>query len=136
MSFLGGLLGRQVATPIEAIGNVLDKLFTSDEERETLNLAKERLYAKAAEIQVEVNKIEAQHRSVFVAGWRPAIGWVCAFALAWHFVIYDIFAWASLNYSMAPPPILAGTSELISIVVALLGIAGLRTIEKSKGVSK
>jgi len=44
--------------------------------------------------QMEVNKVEAAHRSIFVAGWHPAVGWVCAGALAWHFVLYDIAVWA------------------------------------------
>ena len=43
--------------------------------------------------QAEINKIEAQHRSVFVSGWRPFTGWVCAFALAYNFVIRDLLIW-------------------------------------------
>lgn len=133
---LGGLIGKEVAQPIEAVGNVLDKLFTSDAERETLKLAKERLYARASEVQAEINKVEAGHRSIFIAGWRPFIGWVCGFALAWHFMIYDILQWIAAIQGWQTPPQLSGTGQLISIVLSLLGLGSLRTFEKSKGVSK
>ena len=45
------------------------------------------------ELQAEINKLEAQHRSIFVAGWRPFIGWICGFALAYNFIIRDLFIW-------------------------------------------
>ena len=65
-----------LAQPIEAIGNVLDKLFTSDDEKLSRQEALARLAQQPAMAQIEINKIEAAHRSVFVAGWRPFIGWV------------------------------------------------------------
>ena len=86
--------------------------------------------------QIELNKIEAAHPSVFVAGWRPFIGWVCGAALAWHFIGYDFFAWLALATGLPAPPILAGTEELISVVAALLGLDLLRTVKKARGVAK
>lgn len=126
--------GASAAQPIEAIGNVLDSLFTSDKER----LGKQALLARIAQapqlVQVELNKIEATHRSLFVAGWRPFIGWVCGVALAYNFMFRDLIMWV-LSFgptSFAPPPALQ-LDVLTTILYALLGLGGLRTYEKVKG---
>ena len=88
--------------------------------------------------QMEINKTEAEHPSVFVAGWRPAVGWVCAAALAWHFILYDLLAWVQMAFFPGTPalPTLTGTSELITVLFSLLGLGGLRTFEKMRGVSR
>ena len=85
--------------------------------------------------QSETNKIEAQHSSVFVAGWRPFIGWICGAGLAWQFVLAPITAWAAAlsGYAGALPDI-AG-EHLFELVLAMLGMAGWRTLDKIKGVS-
>ena len=87
--------------------------------------------------QIEINKIEAAHKSIFVAGWRPAIGWVCALSLFYHFVGYDVFQWGITVFSLdMVAPALGGTENLMEIVLAMLGLAGFRTFEKFKGVSR
>lgn len=133
---LGGLLGKAAAEPVKAIGGVLDDLFTSDEERLEKKVVLERLAQKPHLAQIALNQAEAQHRSTFVAGWRPFIGWVCGLALLWHFMIYDFLVWGTAVMSLPQPPKLSGAQELISIVLALLGLGGLRTVEKARGVSK
>ena len=90
MGFFSSLIGSEVAQPIEAIGNVVDKLFTSDEERAQGKLLMEKLAQHPSELQVELNKVEANHRSIFVAGWRPFIGWVCGTGLSFVFVINPV----------------------------------------------
>ena len=87
---------------------------------------------KLIEIQNEVNKIEAQHRSIFVAGWRPFIGWVCGLALLYNFIIRDLVAWVN---PMVMPPALQ-MDQLITILLGMLGLGGLRTYEKLKDKSK
>lgn len=138
MSVLGTLFGGGVAAPIEAVGNVLDKLFTSDDEKLDKKVILERLAQQPALAQVELNKLEAQHRSVFVAGWRPFIGWVCGFALAWHFVIYDLLNWITINFfpTVTNLPVLSGTDTLLTLVLSLLGLGGMRTFEKMAGKAK
>ena len=138
MSVLGTLFGVGVAAPIEAVGNVLDKLFTSDDEKLDKKVILERLAQQPALAQVELNKLEAQHRSVFVAGWRPFIGWVCGFALAWHFVIYDLLNWITINFfpTVTNLPVLSGTDTLLTLVLSLLGLGGMRTFEKMAGKAK
>ena len=91
--------------------------------------------AKALElikVQNEVNKIEAQHRSIFVAGWRPFIGWVCGLALLYNFILRDIIAW--LSPDIMPPAL--QMDHLITILLGMLGLGGLRTYEKLKDKSK
>lgn len=131
-----GIIRNEISSPIEAIGNVLDKLFTSDGEKLDKQIAIERLLLRSSEIQAEINKIEAQHRSLFVAGWRPFIGWVCGFALAWHFIGYDLLNWLAVNFEFTTPPHLLGTDSLISVVFSLLGLGGLRSFEKSIGKTR
>ena len=91
--------------------------------------------AKALElikVQNEVNKIEAQHRSIFVAGWRPFIGWVCGVALLYNFILRDIIAWV---FPEQIPPALQ-MDHLITILLGMLGLGGLRTYEKLKDKTK
>lgn len=87
---------------------------------------------KLIEIQNEVNKIEAQHRSIFVAGWRPFIGWVCGLALLYNFIVRDLVAWVSP--SIMPPAL--QMEHLLTVLMGMLGLGGLRTYEKLKDKSK
>ena len=133
---IGALAGGGISSPIEALGNVFDKLFTSDAERAQAEAVLEKLRQHPSELQVELNKIEAAHRSIFVAGWRPAVGWVCAAGVAWAYIGHPIFQWAAALWApgLQPPGIL--TDNLIELVLAMLGMAGLRTLEKATGRSK
>ena len=81
------------------------------------------------EIQTRINEIEAQHRTVFVAGWRPFIGWVCGVALAYNFVIRDLFIWA-IKPETIPPAL--QMEHLMTVLLGMLGLGGLRTYEKLK----
>jgi hypothetical protein len=90
--------------------------------------------------QLEVNKAEAQHKSVFVAGWRPFIGWVGGTALAWQFVLYPIFMWfwklaevmGKIPAGVEPPPIL-DTGALFAMITGMLGIGTMRSFDKKNG---
>ena len=83
-------------------------------------------------VQNEVNKIEAQHRSIFVAGWRPFIGWVCGVALLYNFILRDLIAW--LSPGVMPPAL--QMEHLLTVLMGMLGLGGLRTYEKLKDKSK
>lgn len=128
-SLIGG--GDTVAKPVEAVGNVLDKLFTSDEERLDKKIVMERLQQQPSLAQVELNKVEAGHRSIFVAGWRPAIGWVCAIGLFFTFIVNPILQWLTGESGPALPQ-----DIILELVLALLGLGALRTVEKLKGRAK
>ena len=87
--------------------------------------------------QLEVNKVEAGHRSRFVAGWRPFIGWICGAALAWHFVVAPLltFVFAYLGADLPQLPSF-DMDALMTVLLGMLGLGGLRTFEKAKGLSK
>ena len=88
---------------------------------------------KLIELQTKINAVEAQHRTLFVAGWRPFIGWICGVALAYNFVIRDLFIW--ITKTTETPPALQ-MDHLMTVLLGMLGLGGLRTYEKIKGKDK
>ena len=86
--------------------------------------------------QLEINKIEAQSRSLFVAGWRPAIGWALAFALVVQFIMAPWFQWFAGAVGWTLPPFPVFDTVLWELMAGMLGMAGLRTFEKYKGITK
>lgn len=135
---------------IETVGKVADSLFTSDEERAKLQIDALRAETEAYQAettrlggQIEVNKAEAQHSSVFVAGWRPAVGWVSVAALGYQYILYPLLTWAWSGMQAAgwiastlPSPPLLDVDALMVLVTGMLGIAGARTWEKLKGAAR
>ena len=87
--------------------------------------------------QLEINKMEAQHRSVFIAGWRPFLGWGLSFAMIWHFVIVPMITFGFAYAGVVPPELPAFDMEsLMTVLLGMLGLGGLRTFEKAKGLTK
>lgn len=86
--------------------------------------------------QTDVNAVEAANTNVFVSGWRPFIGWTCGLALAYQFVVAPLIMWITLTAGihLAAPPKL--DDMLWQLVFAMLGMGGLRTFEKIKGVAR
>jgi hypothetical protein len=85
--------------------------------------------------QLEINKAEAASASVFVSGWRPFIGWVCGIACAWNWVgisVAKVIA-AFFQYQIVLTP--ADLSEMLPVLMGMLGLGVLRTAEKMKGVA-
>ena len=97
----------------------------------------ERAAHEAAMAQVEVNKAEAQHRSIFVAGWRPFIGWTCGIALAYHFVLAPLIVFGVAWFGAEIPEIPTfDMDSLMTVLLGMLGLGGMRTFEKAKGLTK
>ena len=123
------------------LGNVLDRFFPDKEKAaEAQRAIESALLENAAQInlaQIEVNKAEAQHRTIFVAGWRPFIGWVCGIALAWHFVGVPVtiffIAWAGAEVPELPA---FDMNSRMTGLRGMLGLGGLRTFEKMKGLTQ
>jgi len=132
MGFLSSIFGGEAAAaPITAVGNVLDALFTSDEEKLDRQIIMQRLAMQPNLAQTEINKIEAGHRSLFVAGWRPAIGWICAIGLGMTFLVNPILQWATGEVGPELP-----LDVIMELVLGMLGLGALRTFEKMKGKTK
>ena len=87
---------------------------------------------KLIELQSEINKVEAQHRTIFVAGWRPFIVWVCGVALAYNFVLRDLLIWF-VGPEQVPPAL--QMEHLMTVLIGMLGLGGMRTFEKFKDKS-
>jgi len=89
------------------------------------------------EIQTKINELEAQHRTVFVAGWRPFIGWVCGIALCWHFVLSPVIMFIAAWFNVTLPALPEfDMGSLMTVLMGMLGLGGLRTFEKHKGLTK
>ena len=87
--------------------------------------------------QIEINKAEAQHRSIFVAGWRPFLGWGLAFAMIWHFVLAPMIIFGFAYAGMVAPDLPSfDMDSLMTVLLGMLGLGGLRTVEKVKGITK
>lgn len=136
MSILGSLFAKSATDAVAALGNVFDQLFTSDEERAQAQIVLTKIAQQPHLLQAEINKVEAAHRSIFVAGWRPFIGWICGLGILWAFIGHPLFEWivALKSLDVVPPSI--NTDHLLELVLALLGLGALRTAEKLTGRSK
>lgn len=121
---------------VDGLAKGLDELFTSEEEREAAKLKLATLMQQPHMLQAVANIEGAKHRSVFVAGWRPAIGWVAALGLGYQFLVLP-FAGLINAYLKLPAELPQLQAEqLMTLVLSLLGLGGMRTFEKFKGVSK
>ena len=132
-----GLLSAVLPSVMEVAGRFLpeDKEKRAAAEREI----EAQLTTHLAQIdlaQLDINKTEAAHRSIFVAGWRPFIGWSCGVALAWNYIAQPIliFTLAQTGNLVELPAL--DMSQMMPVLMGMLGLGGLRTFEKYKSVSK
>ena len=87
--------------------------------------------------QLEINKAEAASGSVFKGGWRPFVGWVCGIALLYHFILSPLILFGITLTGIEIPPIPAfDMGSLMTVLMGMLGLGGLRTYEKQKGLTK
>jgi len=86
--------------------------------------------------QIDVNKVEAAHRSIFVAGWRPCIGWVGAISIAWHFILQPITIFVLGVFDLPYDLPAFDMDAMLTIIMGMLGIGGMRSFEKFKGLTK
>lgn len=143
---IGKIIGGATENTLGGIANVVDKFITTPDEKkkflldiqeqiEQHNSAILKAAADADTAQNEVNKIEAQSSSLFVAGWRPFIGWICGSGLAIQFIVNPLatFTCATLGHPIQFPLLETGT--MIQLLVGMLGLGAMRTYEKLQGVS-
>lgn len=144
LSVLGKLLGK---VGLDKIGDALDAVFTSDEEKQNwLSKAREldetarksnlEILLDSDKQQSAINRIDQMSRSKYQAGWRPLVGWVCASSFAWQYLVSDISTYilAAAGHDWTPPVFL-GAETMTTVLMGMLGLGALRTIEKAKGVT-
>ena len=133
---------------VKGVGSIADDLFTSDEERLKMALEEKKVDAALIQGQMAVNAEEAKHASIFVAGWRPFIGWIGGIALAYQFILYPLLIWiwalgqaqgwipcyvdpsqTTGACTFTTPPVF-DSGPLFAIITGMLGIGGMRSYEK------
>ena len=132
MSILSSLIGPA--------SKLLDKVIEDKDQKNALAheiaTMAERHAQELAQGQLEVNKVEAAHKSLFVAGWRPAIGWICGLGMASNFLLIPIANFVlALTGSAIVIPIL-DTGEMMPVLMGMLGLGAMRTYEKKQGVQR
>lgn len=132
---------------IEPISRLLDKIIPDPDARaraqmelikaeREFDLQEIGLALQADQSQANVNQVEAAHRSLFVAGWRPFIGWVCGAAFAYHFILqpFLIFLY-TLHGTKIDLPVF-DMDALSTVLIGMLGLGGMRTVEKMRRITK
>jgi ABC-type lipopolysaccharide export system ATPase subunit len=142
---LQGFAQRSIVKMIQAlIGPVTGLLDKFIEDKDQKNKLAHELATMADQhaqqallAQLEINKAEAASGSVFKGGWRPAVGWVCAIAFAYHFILKDLIIFGAIFAGVDLPEMPEfDMGTLLTVLGGMLGIGSLRTYEKQKGLTK
>jgi len=120
---------------IPLLGTIFDKIFPDAESANRAKVELLKMEADGAFRQLDINKVEAANSSMFVAGWRPFLGWICGAIFAYTYLIQPLsfFVLAFLGYDIPELPKL-DSSDVMAVLLGMLGLGGLRTFEKVKGV--
>ena len=126
---------------IGPVTGLLDKFIPDADEKariaHELATMSEKHAQELALSQIEVNKAEAASGSLFKGGWRPAVGWTCAIAFLYHFILKDLIIFGCAMAGVAIPDLPSfDMGTLLTVLGGMLGIGGLRTYEKQKGLTK
>lgn len=123
------LLGGSAAGLAETVAGIVDEFVDTEGEKQDREILRQKL-------QLAVNAAEAQHRTLFVAGWRPFVGWVCGVAFAYHFIAQPLLAFAAAwaGQTIALPQF--DTSTLFYVLGGMLGLGGFRSLEKAAGKTR
>lgn len=131
MGLFDKLIGGAAVSAVQGVANVVDQFVETDDEKRAWEQVKAKMAQEPQLAQIELNKVEASHRTMWVAGWRPAIGWICATGLAFIFIVNPVIQWLSDKAGPELP-----IEALFSLVLGMLGLGGLRTYEKLSGKTK
>lgn len=136
---MAGPLLALLPSLLPAITEVLDRVIPDQAAAAKAKLEMESKLLEAATAQAgqqaAINQVEAGHGSIFVAGWRPFIGWVCGAGLAWAFVVAPMLGWLLPATGIVAVLPALQMEYLLELVVAMLGLGALRSFEKMKGVA-
>ena len=127
-SAISGLLG--------IADKVAGSLFETEEEKSRAKVAILDAMSQVDLAQIGINTVEAQSRHLWTSGWRPAIGWSCSVAVFFQFVFNPLLQWLSSIFGLAIPPMPSFENYIFELMAGMLGIAGLRSWDKQKGLTK
>lgn len=116
----------------DLVSTVVNKIWPDKTEQEKQQLAAAVMVVQG---QLDINKEEAKNPSVFVSGWRPFIGWVCGAACTWNWIGLPMLKAAAVLYGSPVALSPADLGEMMPILLGMLGLGGLRTVEKMNGVA-
>ena len=125
-----------VESVVGVAGKVLDKFVEDKDLKTKLNAELKSQIVSLDLAQAQANIEQAKHPSVFIAGARPAIMWICAFGLGWQFVLQPIALWRLAVSSMDITLPVIQTEGLMTLTLSLLGLRGMRSFEKFKGIQR
>ena len=131
MGFFKKLIGEAAAAPVKEIGKIIDNVHTSREEELNAEQKLTETVTALQRLQAQITISESKHRSVFVAGWRPGLAWLCVFILFFNYVVVPVMGVFEIKIEGIADP-----EHIENIVLALAGIASLRTIEKARGLTR
>ena len=122
---------------LNVVAGIIDKVADKIDDFTLDKAEKAELIQEINKAQLEVNKVEAGSTNLFVSGWRPFVGWTCGVALAWHFVIAPFIMFFSAYFGLDMPALPDfDMGSLLTVLMGMLGLGGLRTFEKYKGITK
>jgi len=127
-----GLDVAGIGAVADLASNLINRFFPDKTEQEKAQLA---ATLQIIQGQLDANKAEAANTNVFVSGWRPFIGWVCGSACAWNWIGLPVAVFAAGYFGHKVDLRPADISEMMPILMGMLGLGGLRTIEKIQGVA-
>jgi len=121
---------------VDSVGKIVDELHTSDEEKAQAKIKLKELENDLQTKQMEINKVEAGHKSVFVAGWRPALGWIIVIILGYSYLFQPFIAMTLkiIGKDVELPNL--NLDQIFPLILGMLGLGGLRSFEKSKGIAR
>jgi|TARA_R100000479_G_C6224074_1_gene142781 hypothetical protein len=130
---IGKLLGGGL---VDSVGKIVDELHTSDEEKAQAKIKLKELENELQTKQMDINKVEAGHKSIFVAGWRPALGWIIVIILGYSYLFQPFIAMTLkiIGKDVELPNL--NLDQIFPLILGMLGLGGLRSFEKSKGIAR
>ncbi len=122
-----------VTAALDIGGKLIDRLWPDPAQRDAAKLELLRMQQSGELAQIEVNKEEARNPNLFVSGWRPAVGWVCVGACGWNWIglpiLKAVILIAGISIDLKP----ADLTEMLPVLMGMLGLSGLRTVERLNG---
>jgi len=129
-AWFGKAIGSGVGTMAKDFAGIVDTFVETEEEKKAAAVILMKVQQEPDKWQAKINMIEAGHRTLFVAGWRPFIGWICGVGLGMHFILFPLLEWTSDLFGDKIVAPIVEWQVLMTLVLSLLGLGATRTYEK------